>query len=241
MNRSTYHHDDDSLLLWSSSNNNNKNNNESDNVIQIESLSEDQIAELIEVSFIQACLSLAQGYVDTLKLFIVAVKASYERGNVSVSRLIQAVNECPTNTAGRPLMPEEEALRSTWIHAVHLMLDHINHPRPLPTESEDNDLDIDIDATVRETYNTSILNDIVAAQESNVVWNTNDFVARHKEMLLDDDDPVQTAIISQTIKVLYYTLVVLAEERLANVEEGDNDDVTVTAAKPRIPRGTGFN
>src|SRR5210317_112346 len=32
------------------------------------------IAEMIEVSFIQSCLQLSQGYVDVLKLFIVAVK-----------------------------------------------------------------------------------------------------------------------------------------------------------------------
>jgi len=240
-----------SLLLRSTPNANDNADPPDPTVIQIESLSQDQIAELIEVSFIQACLALAQGYVDTLKLFIVAVKASYERGTLSVSSLIQAVNECPTNTAGRPLMPEEEALRSTWIHAVHLMLDHIDHPRSGSSKSNNNNNNNnnDIDAKIRETYSTPILNDIVAAQESNVVWNTNDFVARHKEQLLppimDDNDNnsndlVQTAIISQTIKVLYYTLVVLAEERLANVEEGHND-LTVTAAKPRIPRGMGFN
>ena len=36
------------------------------------------IAEMIEVSFLNSCLQLSQGYVDVLKLFIVAVKAGYE-------------------------------------------------------------------------------------------------------------------------------------------------------------------
>jgi len=36
------------------------------------------IAEMIEVSFLNSCLQLSQGYVDVLKLFIVAVKSGHE-------------------------------------------------------------------------------------------------------------------------------------------------------------------
>jgi len=215
-------------------------------VVPIEGLTQDQIAELIEISFIQACLSLAQGYVDTLKLMIVAVQASYERGTVAVQDLVTSVNECPTNTAGRPLMPDEVALRSTWIHAVHLMLEHIGH------HTHSNTILIpqhQIDSTVRATY-TPILDDVVVQAkqalqgDEDSVWNTNDFVARHQDVLPDAiwEDPVEMAMVSQTIKVLYFTLVVLAEERLANLEEGDDDDDEMpVTAKPKIPRGTGFN
>jgi len=215
-------------------------------VIQIESLSQEQIAELIEISFIQACLSLAQGYVDTLKLFIVAVKSAYERGTIGIDELVERVNQCPANTAGRPLMPEEEALRATWIHAVHLMLLHVGHKTSGQMSSSSSTDNMVIAKDVRETY-SPVLEDIVAIKESNnASWNTNDFVASHKDVLFpantaedqDQDDAVQLAIVSQTVKVLYYTLVVLAEERLANLEEDDEMPVT---AKPKIPRGTGFN
>lgn len=210
----------------------------SDRVVQVESLTQDQIAELIEVSFIQACLSLAQGYVDTLKLFIVAVKASYERGNIAVESLVRAVNECPTNTAGRPLMPEEVALRSTWIHAVHLMLEHIGHPRK--SDGTDAAVTHQIDSKVRERY-SPLLDDVVQAKALGNAWNTNAFIATHQGVLPFTilEDQVEMAVVSQTVKVLYCTLVVLAEERLANLEE-DDDDTPVTA-KPKIPRGTGFN
>jgi hypothetical protein len=215
--------------------------------VQIETLSPQQIADLIEISFIQACLSLAQGYVDTLKLFIVAVKASYEQGCRDVHQLIEDVNACPHQTANRPLLPEEQALRSTWIQAVHLMLDHIqpfssSAPATTGTGSNKQNMHINhgIDPKIRDTY-TPILDDIVEASKApGGVWNTNNFVQSHRGVLSDSiwADPVEMAIVSQTIKVLYYTLVVLAEERLANLEE--DDDMSVVA-KPNIPRGTGFN
>ena len=216
-------------------------------VVQIESLSPQQIDELIEISFIQACLSLAQGYVDTLKLFIVAVKASYEQGCRNVDQLIADVNACPQQTANRSLLPEEQALRSTWIQAVHLVLDHIDHSSSVAsattaTDSKTENVPIKhaIDPKIRGTY-TPILDDIVAASNTRgIVWNTNDFVQSHRGALPETiwADPVEMAIVSQTIKVLYFTLVVLAEERLANLEE--DDDMPVVA-KPKIPRGTGFN
>ena len=216
---------------------------ETTTVVQIESLSPGQIDELIEVSFIQACLSLAQGYVDTLKLFIVAVKASYEQGVRGVDELVDAVNRCPVQTARRPLLPEEEALRSTWIHAVHLMLEHIGHSSAAQVNADDRNKTINhaIDLHVRETY-TPILDDIVQAKARGDAqsWNTNNFVTSHRDLLPETiwEDQVQMAIVSQTIKVLYYTLIVLAEERLANLEE--DDDIPVLP-KPKIPRGTGFN
>ena len=50
------------------------------------------------------------------------------------------------------------------------------------------------------------------------------------------DDDVQLAIASQTIRVLYYTLTVLEEERLAS----DSDELS-NMARPQIPRGDGIN
>lgn len=83
------------------------------------------IAEMIEVSFIQSCLQLSQGYVDVLKLFIVAVKAGYER-SIPLNELHQLVQDCPVNSAGRDLMPEEKALRSEWMMMVYELLNALN-------------------------------------------------------------------------------------------------------------------
>ena len=83
------------------------------------------IAEMIEVSFIQSCLQLSQGYVDVLKLFIVAVKAGYER-SMPLNELHQLVQDCPVNSAGRDLMPEEKALRLEWMRMVYELLNALN-------------------------------------------------------------------------------------------------------------------
>ena len=42
------------------------------------------IAELIEASFVRAVMDLRTGLVDTLKLFVAAVKAGYERAGVPI-------------------------------------------------------------------------------------------------------------------------------------------------------------
>ena len=86
-----------------------------------ENLTPETIAEMIEVSFIQSCLQLASGYVDVLKLFIVAVKAGYE-ANLSVDVLSKLVEECPVNSAGRDLANEEKDLRREWMLVVYRML-----------------------------------------------------------------------------------------------------------------------
>ena len=169
-----------------------------------------------------------------LKLFIVATKASYEREGTTIDQLIEAVNTCPVNTAGRPLMPEEAQLRSAWIHAVYLMLDHIGHP----TKNNGGESS-DIADDVRNTY-SAILPDLVALKESSGTGfvNIQEFVQDHADVLPAsmEEDALQMAIVSQTVKVLWYTLVVLDEERLANDEDAD-----MSVARPQIPRGEGIN
>jgi hypothetical protein len=90
-----------------------------------EVLTPEGIAELIEVSFLQSCLQLSQGYIDVLKLFIVAVKAGYER-SIPLSELNQLVEDCPVNSAGRDLMAEEKALRAEWMKVVYELLNALN-------------------------------------------------------------------------------------------------------------------
>ena len=84
-------------------------------------LTPEMISEMIEVSFIQSCLQLASGYIDVLKLFIVAVKAGYE-AKITLDELEKLVEECPINSANRELMKEEKELRREWMLVVYEML-----------------------------------------------------------------------------------------------------------------------
>ncbi|KAL7463141.1 hypothetical protein ACHAXS_003523 [Conticribra weissflogii] len=88
---------------------------------QEEEVTPEKIAEMIEVSFLQSCLQLSQGYIDVLKLFIVAVQAGYER-RLPLRELIRLVDVCPVNSAGRELMPEEKSLRGEWMSVVYSTL-----------------------------------------------------------------------------------------------------------------------
>ena len=85
------------------------------------------IAEMLEASFVRACMDAARGYVDTLKLFIVAAKAGYEFG-APIPEVSAELNACERKTAGRPLMPEEVELRLLWVCLVYLTLTRLSHP-----------------------------------------------------------------------------------------------------------------
>ena len=89
-------------------------------------LTPETIAEMIEVSFLQGCMQLAQGYVDVLKLFIVAVKTGYEK-KIPLDELNQLVQDCPVNSAGRDLMKEELELRREWMAVVYGMMERLNN------------------------------------------------------------------------------------------------------------------
>lgn len=88
-------------------------------------LSPATVAEMIEVSFLQSCLQLSQGYVDVLKLFIVAVKAGRDFP-LPLEELHALVLECPVNSAGRDLMKEEVELRLEWMTLVYELLDALD-------------------------------------------------------------------------------------------------------------------
>lgn len=184
-------------------------------VIEIESLSPSQIVELIELSFFQACFALSKGNIEPLKLFIVAVKSSRER---SASATIQAVNKSPPSV--RVLDPKEQALRTDWIQAIYLVLGHLQG------------VVVDgIDDKISETY-SPVLDDLVAIQKSGLGLNLNHFVTSRKNMLLpkpnilalDDaeNDPVQLAVATQTVQVIYNTIVMLEEERKATTKDTEN-------------------
>ena len=81
---------------------------------------------MIEVSFVNEVMQLSQGYVDVLKLFIVAVQSGYSP-EIPPTKLQKIVDQCPVQSANRPLMPEEIELRKTWMHIVYLVLDFVEY------------------------------------------------------------------------------------------------------------------
>jgi hypothetical protein len=184
--------------------------NENNKVVQISQLDKSQIVDMIEVSFIHACLQLAQGYVDILKLFIVACKAAFER-RINIQDLMDQVNhQANQNTAGRALAPEEVELRSTWMQAVYLILAYIEH-QDISTLAQ---VGTDLDQHVLSRY-SSVLPTIVKFRETGkshaAVIDLAETLAQEQEL-----DAVHQAVTTQTMRVLWYTLVVLSEEAMAD-------------------------
>jgi hypothetical protein len=179
--------------------------------------------------------------VDVLKLFIVSVKSAYQRSNGynSMNDIVHMVDTCPINTAGRPLDMDEIQLRTTWIYAVALLLKHIDYQiqsqvaNTTDTRQTITDKPDDMALNVQTIYGP-MLDVIVELQKSGDRLNTNEFMQRHRHLLPETifDEDAQFAISSQTIKVLYYTLIVVEEESLAN----DNDSIS-DLARPHIPLG----
>lgn len=94
----------------------------------VKELTDETIAEMIEVSFVQSCLQLSQGYIDVLKLFIAAVKAGYEH-SVSLTALHALVKECNVKSANRNLTSDEEKLRYEWMKMVYEILNALQYKR----------------------------------------------------------------------------------------------------------------
>ena len=116
------------------------------------------VAQILEVTFVNACMQLATGYVDTLKLFIAAALTAYERG-FTVNALSLELAQCPTQTAGRPLMQEEVDLRSVWLSLVYLTLANVRHESQAPEA-----VGASVPAEIRSQFQTFVYDVVNAAQ-----------------------------------------------------------------------------
>lgn len=192
-----------------------------DEVEQEEKLTLDKVAELIDTTFVNGCMQLAKGYVDVLKLLIVSIKSGYEMG-VTPSDLIDKVEAVVDQAAGRPLMAEEVRLRNAWIHVVYLVLSQADH--------------VTADDTIKEAIEGSIASTYAAKipilkrrQDSGEEFRFDD--------LLDSDasadNPVENAIMTQSLRVIWLSLVVLEEEERCNTEFARQD--APAPMKPQIP------
>jgi hypothetical protein len=184
-------------------------------------LTPETVAEMVECCFVNACLQLAQGYVDVLKLFIVAAKASYELGMDPVD-LIRRVENIRPQSAGRDLMPEEVKLRNTWIRVVYLVLQYLQHTQKVETSTA-----ADIDEAVQSTFSTDLLADMKKQHDAGGAFHLEQWLDKYE--FPNMDDPMQKAIISQSLRVIWFTYTVLNEERVCNEEK------TGLKAQPPIP------
>ena len=155
-------------------------------------------------------------FVDILKLFVVSTKAGYEL-ETPPSKMVQLVNDCPNQSGGRPLMTEEIALRTSWIHTIYLTLEYVQWKKLKPTWKVDRD--------IQTTYKP-VLESLVQSKEMGEKLATDQLLHDYFPSLVaaensNADTMIERAIVAQTLRVIWITLEALQEEELA---------------KPRTPR-----
>ncbi|KAK1745372.1 hypothetical protein QTG54_003296 [Skeletonema marinoi] len=224
--------------------------------VEDEELTPETIAEMIEVSFIQSCLQLSQGYVDVLKLFIVAVKTGYET-NLSLEELHDLVTDCPVNTAGRDLMKEELALRREWMMMVYEMMKVLKVYENQAAASDDDDApqtDNDSQTRVAQVVESMLNLQTVLKEEDeqsggqqdvNVALTTLSVESAMEKLpsltqLLDSiENPVDKAFLTNDVRVALLTFKVLDEERVCLEDAKGSRSVAKGETIPRPPiKGT---
>jgi len=176
------------------------------------------ITEMIDTTFVNACMQLSKGYVDVLKLFIVSVKSGYELG-ITPIELIKNVDSVSTKAAGRDLMGEEIELRNTWIEIIYFILNDTNW--------ESKDLQsISIDKEIISSFQSELLR--LRKQKEDGVETFNEIDNSSTKQI---DDPIKSAIFTQSLRVIWYTLVVLEEEERCQTDFARQD----APMKPQIP------
>ena len=168
------------------------------------------VAQILEVTFVNACMQLATGYVDTLKLFIAAALTAYERG-FTVNALSLELAQCPRQTAGRPLMQEEVELRSVWLSLVYLTLANVRH------ESEASDsVGASVPAEIRSQFQTFVYDVVNAAQGGYTLESLKlEDMLRRQGTDSASLGAVEKAILGQSMRVVFLTLTVRDEAAAA--------------------------
>lgn len=191
-------------------------------------------AELLEVSFVHACMQLASGYVDVLKMFIAASIGAYEAG-FSIDSLLEELecNKEIPNTANRPLMDEEKKLRRDWLCVVYLTLAAIGFKPSIASE------------LAVETAKKSIPEDIQKRYGELVT----EVAEAHKNMSLGSislEDltsrvggnaglsPLEKAVVLQSLKVATLTPVVVEEAKEAQGSTDKNQKKEIKVPTPPI-------
>jgi hypothetical protein len=157
--------------------------------------------------------------VDVLKLFIVSVKAGYEKG-APTYKLILQVDAVNPKKAGRELFPEEILLRNTWIHAVYLILSDCNH------RTDDSSVSSSIDQILISRF-TPYIPILKKHREDGLEFRVENLVGT----IPMTEKPSDIVIAKYTLRVMWLTLVVLEEENRCNTEFSRQD----APIRPQIP------
>ena len=203
-----------------------------------EGVTPETVAELVEVSFLNACLQLSSGYVDVLKLFIVACKSGYDL-DLSLESLHQLVLDCPVNSAGRDLLKEEIDLRREWMVVVYTLLNEL-----LDVRVEFGEVGCDEISSKRvETVVQSMLSiQKQLSQEEEASGGKINAMSKLTSLTVDQVlemssdlsqlqsacDQIQKAFLMNDIRVAVLTFKVLEEERICT-----EDSATSSNAVPR--------
>jgi hypothetical protein len=178
-------------------------------------------AGLLEASFVPAVMSLSRGDVTETKLFVAAAHAAHAQGQ-SLDIIADELAKCPVQSAGRALMPEEDALRYLWLGLTYLSCEK------LAGESGQGASEDLVPGTFR-------------AANAELVGNLLDAKAAAKplsQLSLDDVMPealrpaagsMEAAVMTQSLRIVYLTADVL--EDVANA--GTRADAKTP--KPYIP------
>jgi hypothetical protein len=189
------------------------------------------VAELLEVSFVHACMQLASGYVDVLKMFIAASISAYEAG-FSIDSILEELenNKEMPNTANRPLMEEEIMLRRDWLGVIYLTLASMEYTSPVASalamnaakQSVPEDVQQrygEIATRVGESYRSSSPSKMLSVEDLDVGNN-------------EDLSPIENAVLLQSLKVATLTPVVVEEAKEAL---GSTDKKRKNDTKPPTP------
>lgn len=112
-------------------------------------------AEILEVSFVHACLQLSSGYVDVLKLFIACSIGSYEAG-FSIDAILEELTQTKSNTANRLLVEGEIQLRRDWICVVYLTLSMMEYMPMASMKTAIETAQSSVPDDVRERYGKAV-------------------------------------------------------------------------------------
>ena len=195
------------------------------------SLSLDEVTSMIEATFVKACLELASGYVDVLKLFIISVQASYNNG-LTLLEILQQLKSYPTQTANRPLLDEEIKLRKIWITCIYLTLDFANWG------SEKSE--IFTEDGFNKKY-VSLVDQITSKQLLSSEGSISSPSSFDIDRFIDESngafssDRTEKAILSHTIRVIFLTLTVLDEVKNCEEEAKGLRGKRLVGGPPRPP------
>ena len=188
-----------------------------------------KVAELVEATFVRACMDAARGDVTTLKLFIASAVGGYRLG-VPLPALGSAVAACEAehSTAGRPLLPEEAELRTLWLSLIYLTLEAEGEAAPPGGDGGDGGEPLaaaSVDASARDEYSPLVeeVRRKVGGGAALFDLSVDDLVGADPQRT-----PLRAAVLANCVRVVFLTLGVLGDERAAGA----------TTARPYIP-GTG--